>query len=42
MAEGRRALAFTLKKLATELRDTMEMCGVHRLSEINGDCIWNG
>lgn len=30
------------EKLATELRDTMEMCGVHRLSEINGDCIWNG
>ena len=29
-------------KLAAELRDTMEMCGVHRLSEIDRTCIWEG
>ena len=28
------------KKLQAELRDTMEMCGVRRLSEINRDCLW--
>lgn len=27
-------------KIGEELRDTMEMCGVHNLSEINRDCIF--
>ena len=27
-------------KIAGELEDTMEMCGVHSLAEINEDCIW--
>ena len=39
---GAEGVGVYAEKLATELRDTMEMCGVHRLSEINGDCIWNG
>ncbi len=38
-AEGVRVY---VAKLAAELRDTMEMCGVHRLSEIDRTCIWEG
>lgn len=30
-----------VQKLTSELRDTMEMCGVHRLSEIDASCIWH-
>lgn len=29
-----------VNKIADELKDTMAMCGVHSLSEINEDCIW--
>lgn len=29
-----------IDKIAGELEDTMAMCGVHSLSEINEDCIW--
>lgn len=29
-----------IKKIADELEDTMAMCGVHSLAEINEDCIW--
>ena len=35
-AEG--AVALT-KKLQAELADTMQMCGVHALAEITGDCV---
>lgn len=29
-----------INKIADELKDTMAMCGVHSLLEINEDCIW--
>lgn len=29
-----------IKKLSTELSDTMEMCGAHTLKEINRDMLW--
>ena len=29
-----------VNKIADELKDTMAMCGVHSLLEINEDCIW--
>lgn len=32
-------VAAYVKKLGTELKDTMAMCGVHSLAEINGDCV---
>lgn len=37
---GAEGVAVYTKKLQTELRDTMEMCGVHKLAEITRDCLW--
>jgi len=38
---GSEGIGIYVQKLAGELRDTTEMCGVHKLSEITGDCLWN-
>lgn len=37
---GAEGVAAYTEKLAAELRDTMEMCGVHTLTEISRDCVW--
>lgn len=29
-----------IEKLGTELEDTMKMCGVTSLEEIDRDCVW--
>lgn len=37
---GAEGVRLYIEKLAAELKDTMRLCGVHRLSEITRDCIF--
>ena len=37
---GREGVLTLVQKLSGELRDAMEMCGVHSLQEITGELIW--
>lgn len=37
---GAAGVAAYVQKLTGELKDAMEMCGVHTLWEITGECIW--
>ena len=37
---GREGVLTLVQKLSDELRDAMEMCGVHSLQEITGELIW--
>lgn len=37
---GKEGIQVYAAKLTAELRDAMEMCGVHRLKEINRDFLW--
>ena len=38
---GSEGVAVYIKKLASELCDAMEMCGIHSLDEVNTEIIWN-